>query len=263
MTVLSLVPAVPAMAADSILMTTSIPSNEIEFEIEPMGYQEDQITPYADMYTCGWNQMAVTTTVMSASGTVGTVYAGEGVTVLNCRLNYATIEYSGSGGAKQGQVPLSSLKYADGRYPETDLGIVATNCTTYYSPAGIHTAGSLSSGEYVAILSKSSGWYYVEYNISGGMRKRAYVPEHCINYIRGTALGWHYHDESGTNLNITTTYRVYAGPNPSSYPDIGYIDYRDNGNVTGYRTFTDANGNRMYYISYPTSAGLKYGYIRY
>ncbi len=260
--VITLIPDVSAMASNG----TNLDLFKDVFSISNKSQIYHQMTLSSDI--CGWNQMKSTTDVIYQGQKVGTVYAGEGVTVISCSLNEALIEYSGSNKAKVGSVPLSSLKYK-GCYPNTDIGVVLNNCTTYYTPgtfdsaSGTHVAGSLSAGETVAILAEINGWYYVEYNISGGMRKRAYVNFHYVGAKTGYSEKIPYHYGDKISLTITQSYTVYAGPNPASYPNIGSIDSRDNGKVFGYKTFQDANGNRMYYISYPTTNGVKYGYIRY
>lgn len=219
LTVLTLFPAVPAMAA----------------EVE--GKFTSNATLYSGQYTGGWDQVSSTTTVTDANGSsIGTVYAGEGVTVFNYRNGTAYIEYSAGSSYKRGYIPTSRLRY-NGRYPETDVGIVVTATSTYYSPYGSFRAGSVGVGEYVALLTRCDGWDYIEYNVSGGNRKRAYVPSSCIQHQYGTARNDFYSivrsDEYTTLFTVPAgeQRRVYCGPNSATYADIGYITQSDNGNL--------------------------------
>ncbi len=262
LSVLTLIPVVPAMAVGSENVAISETSTDVEVASSRF---------YAQ-FTGGWDQLRVTTTVTNENGSkVGTVYAGEGVTVLYYNSQTAQIEYSGSGGAKRGYIPTSSLKYG-GRYGylygATDVGIVLTNSSTYYDTNRAYYAGSVNAGEYVVILSRANGWDYIEYNISGGQRKRAFVPSSSIDHQYGTARTAHYQDKVEFSdglfifFTVNSTTRVYAGPNGSSYPDIGSVSPSDNGSMAACAEFTDANGNRMYFIRYHGSTGAwKYGYI--
>lgn len=71
----------------------------------------------------GWNQMQNTATVSLSGGGTGTVYAGEGVTVLYFSGNSAFIEYSASSKPKQGFVNKSALRYIN-KYNQTAVGMV-------------------------------------------------------------------------------------------------------------------------------------------
>lgn len=205
----------------------------------------------------GWSMIYTTSTVKKADGTtVGTVSAGEGVTVLYYSGSKAWIEYSASGTAKQGFIPTVNLLYG-GTYPGSCVGKVTANKTTYYSPSTSLNAGSISSGEFVSVLCKKNGWAYVEYNVtSSAKRKRAFITTSSLTCY-GTPNSNFYHDSTVKDVSgIAKT--VYAGPS-SKYPSIGQIYSTDIG-VKRYAAFLDHNGNTYYYVSYPTSGGTKYGY---
>lgn len=213
-----------------------------------------------DYSTGGWDQVQYTTDVVNSSGGyVGRVYAGEGVTVLYLEGNRAYIEYSGPSYPKRGYVSVFDLGYIGG-FTQTAVGKVTTTSNTYYSPGTAHYAGSVSPGEYVAVLCKTSSWSYIEYNISGGMRKRAFVATSSLECYSSDIRSNYYHvQQLGEYVDIKTKTTVYAGPNPSSYPSIGSINPGDE--VWDFWTFYDADGREMKYVSYPTSSGEKYGYI--
>lgn len=211
----------------------------------------------------GWNQMQSTTTVVDSNGsTVGTVYAGEGVTVLYFSGSKAYIEYSASNTAKRGFVNTSTFRYIN-KYNQTAVGKVITSSTTYYSPSTTYYAGSVSPGEYVSVLCKSGSWAYVEYNVSGGLRKRAFMPASNIQYYSSNIRSSFYHQVGGPGLKvpISSNVTVYSGPNGNTYSQAGTIYADDNGKVFSYATFTDGSGRSMLYVSYPAGNSTKYGYI--
>ena len=220
-------------------------------------------TAAEDYSSGGWNQVKNTSTIVNSSGgSVGTVYAGEGVTVLYFSGDRAYIEYSASNSPKQGFISTSNLVY-NRIYSETAVGRISSSTSTYYSPTTAHYAGSVSSGEYVAVLCNNNSWAYIEYNISGGQRKRAFIPSSCLycysnnykpNLYHENALGFVYPE-------ITSEKTVYAGPDSNAYPAIGTIYVSDNPDVGSYVAFRDGSGNLMHYVGYPTSNGEKFGYI--
>lgn len=230
-TIFTIVPSVPAMAAE-------------------------------DYSTGGWDQVQTTSTVVNSSGgTVGTVYAGEGVTILYLSGNNAYIEYSAGSSYKRGFISVFNLGYYGG-FTQTAVGRVTSSSSTYYSPSTTHYAGSVSAGEYVAVLCKTSSWSYIEYNVSNGQRKRAFVPTSSLYCYSSDIRSNFYHvQQLGTSVSISSNTTVYAGPDKSGYPSIGTIYPSDNGNVWAYWTFYDGSGNVMKYVEYPTSSGVKYGYI--
>lgn len=214
----------------------------------------------------GWNQIQTTTTVVNANGsTVGTVYAGEGVTVLYFSGDRAYIEYSASNSPKRGYVNKSVFRYIN-KYNDTAIGRIISSSNTYYSPSPTHYAGSVSSGEYVTILCVNGGWAYIEYNVAGGLRKRAFIPFSNIQPYASNYRKTFYHQTGviGLSVPVSSYITVYSGPNGSSYSEAGTIYPSDNGKVFSYNlSFTSSDGRRMLYVSYPSGNSTKYGYIYY
>lgn len=156
---------------------------------------------------------------------------------------------------------MSKLRYG-GHYIETAVGRVTASSSTYYSPSTTHYAGSVSNGEYVAVLARTSSWSYIEYNISGGNRKRAYIPTSSLYCYSNDIRNCFFQDNiMPSGIDISQERTVYAGPNPATYPSIGKVTSSDNGHVFAYAVFYSNTGNQMYYIEYPTAKGVKYGYI--
>lgn len=243
-TIITLVPVVPAMAT----------------EVDSVSDTENPI-PYVNAARGGWDQVITTAEVYDTYGNHhGTVYPGEGVTVIEYDSDFARITYSAGSSYKIGTIFTNQLRYG-GRYDGSAVGLANANTTTYYAPYYNLPAGSVNNGEFVAVLSRYAGWDYIEYNIAGGMRKRAYVPSSCIDLIDSQYIRTHYHLGVGTPITVSGQVRVYAGPNPSTYPDIGYVSPADNGFIYAYNIFYDANGRQMRYIQYPASGTTKYGYI--
>lgn len=179
----------------SVISTmTAFASNEVEdfvateTEEQTADVQEDvasieavaAVTPSETVG--GWNMVDANSTVTSASGSkIGSVSAGEGVTLMSVSGSKAYIEYSASGKAKQGYIPANNLLFGKSAYPGSRVGKVTANKTTYYSPNTSLECGSLSTGEYISILGKRSGWYYIEYNVtSTAQRKRAFTPARSV-----------------------------------------------------------------------------------
>ena len=217
-----------------------------------------------DYPTGGWNQVATTMSVVNSSGTkIGTVYAGEGVTVLNYNgsANSAYIEYSATNGPKRGYVTASNLWYI-GNFIGSRVAKVTSSSSPYYAPYGVHYAGSVSAGEYVSLLGSYDGWSYIEYNVPNAQRKRAFVPSNCLYQYGNPGLFYHY-NQVGYYIPVYSSQRVYAGPDSSAYPDIGSISAADSMKVARFWRFYDGQGREMWYVSYPTSSGVKYGYIYY
>lgn len=225
--VLSLIPAIPAMAAEN----------------------------YAGG---GWAMMKYDTEVVDENGGhVGTVYALEGVTVLSISGNTAYIQYSTSGNPKKGYV--STSRFYRNEVNTTCVGTVNSSCSTYYSPSTALRAGSVSSGELVAVLASNGTWDYIEYNTTAG-RKRAYVQHSKLTLYSNPGLP-NFYQVTGyaepLGIGVDTT--VYGGPS-KKYAEIGTASAGDD--VVIYERFFVNNGyDAMLYISYPTSNGTKYGYI--
>lgn len=213
----------------------------------------------ADYSSGGWNQVMTNTSVVDGNGNyVGTVFAGDGVTVFYVSGDTAYIEYSAGSSYKRGYVNKSIFSYFGGRYPGSAVGLVTSSTNAYYSPSTTFYAGAVNTGEYVAILCRSGGWDYIEYNISNGLRKRAFVPSSAIAAY-STPRSSFYQSGSGINFTANSTITVYSGPNANTYGTVGQIFAKDV--VSIYATFSDGVGGSMVYISYPAGNGYKYGYI--
>ncbi len=216
----------------------------------------------------GWSMVTSTTNVTKEDGSTGTVFIGEGVTFLeNNGNNTAWIQYSGPSGPINAIISTSCLISYSSCYPGTSAGNVKTATTTYYGIAPTLPAGSVSVGEKVAILGQLNGWYYIEYNISGGLRKRGFVPQDTIanaSFLTPASLSKDSSKTSSAYIN------VYGGPS-SRYEEIGtiypndvvytyikFIGGIDNGIV---RTTNPINNQPMILVSYPAGGGEKFGWI--
>lgn len=129
---------------------------------------------------------------------VGTVFAGENITVLwrDCS-GWYHIQYTVT----------STGKYNRGYVPDTTVNVTGTvvnlqstvaqnslyYCTaktdkskydTYTGPGNENSykvAGSISKGEQVKFLYQTNGYAFIDYSISGGQRKRAYTARTNLN----------------------------------------------------------------------------------
>lgn len=170
------------------------------------------------------------------------------------------VEYSGTSSAKIGYIPSSALLYIR---EGGAVAMVNTSSTTYFTPSTTFYAGSVSTGELVAVLAKKNGWAYVEYNVSNGLRKRAYILESNISLCSETALisSRFYQDYLYENISVSTTSNttVYSGPS-EHYAVIGTIYPSDNGSVKKYYSWSTSG--TWHYVSYPAGGTVKYGYIK-
>lgn len=192
---------------------------------------------------------------------------GEGVTVLSKSGNSVYIEFNTLDGPRQAFVSASKLEESGYCYNSV-LGTVCQSGSTYYSPDKLHYAGSVSYGENVAVLCHYNGWVYIEYNVANAMRKRAFIPDSYIDFSDVSSynnirpLQAFYHTNGSNTLYYTYSYtEVYSGPNGSTYATCGSVDSNDNGSMYIYASFRDRDNDLMYYISYETTYGTKYGYV--
>lgn len=248
-TVLTLIPVVPVCAAENRDVATT-----------------DTVSRSGNILYGGLGRIGSSTNVYSNTGltsSIGSLSVGEGVTVIWYDDTVAYINYSSSStsSGKFGYISRSKLRGSVSD-SSTDVGIVRTSSTTYYDTNGIHKAGTFSSGEYVALLSRADGWDYIEYNISGGKRKRAFVPSSCIEHQYGTASPLHYFSTGAIAGNVDGYTVVYSGPDSQYYAECGSVSPSDTDIIT-YRGEYDRNGNCMTFISYSTASGRKYGWILY
>lgn len=231
------------------------------------------ITVSAVMYTqggyCRVDKFAYVCDRNDRSVILGEVWAGEGVTVLEHLSDYMVyIEFNTPNGPQRGLVSASVLP-AMGFCFNSSYGEINRTCTTYYSPNTQIRAGTVYSGESVAVLCVSNGWAYIEYNVTSAnaYRKRAYIPSSYVDIGSDTYDKDFYQNAyKASEYTVTGSKTVYGGPNDVSYAQIGSIDERDNGFMKKYVNskdhFRNMNGDIMYYISYRDPNGnIKYGYV--
>lgn len=202
----------------------------------------------------------------SWTNAIGTLYYNEGYTVLmqDQPMGYLWIEYSTPSGPKRGyiQVPVD-----DAAARGDAVAQVAVNSTVYYGRpdySGTYgpyqVAGYVYSGEFVAIWAKEDDWAYIEYNISGGKRKRGYVKYSNLTVYNRPGI---YPDFPSSNVPWVEYQSgrqyVYSGPT-SMYPTIGYVE---NENVTVFDQYWQDGDTFVKYIEYSTSSGTKSGFLLY
>lgn len=231
-----------AVALAFVCIFTIIPSSTVE----------------AANNTSGWAIVKNNTTVKNSAGnSIGTVYALEGVTVLSISGSKAKIEYSTASGAKQGYISTSSFYYNE--LSNSCVAKVKTSCSTYYAASTNLKAGSLSAGEYVAVLSSNGVYDYVEYNTTSG-RKRAYVAKSNLTYTTsGTILDHIQNRFTAYSMSVGSKTTVYSGPS-KQYASIGYLNAGES--CVWFTDFPVNSGDdAMLYIRYTASGKNKYGYI--
>lgn len=221
----------------------------------------------AENYDGGWAMMNAARTVYSSSSlstSIGSVSKGEGITVLSSSGSTYYIEYSTSNGAKRGYVS----------------GGVATDCLGYTCVAKVNTttnlyygmdtlsfdkAGTVYSGEYVAVIAANAPWAYVEYNTNSG-RKRGYMELSKLTTYNQPSWMPNLYDNQGNNrmIPITSTMTVRSGPS-AEYPSIGSVNANDAYVGCFYKQSSDTPGYVYAFIRYEnTSTGLiKSGFILY
>ncbi len=203
---------------------------------------------------------------------IGTIYAGEGFTVLGDDLigNHEgayMVNYSTSSGAKTGYIMWYYLDdYYTFAHNTTCAGIVTSAATVYYGrvTSNYQTVGSVSSGEIISVLAENAGMTYIEYNTTSG-RKRGWCSSSAVskklapyNYTIGTLPC----NASAVNTHRSYSHRtVYAGPGVRYFQvgSIGTSTSSEDVYVVAEYTY---NGQRWAYISYSTSGKDKSGYIQ-
>lgn len=218
----------------------------------------------AENYNGGWAFSKANQTVYSsASGTsaIGSV-GREGITVLSVSGNKYYIEYSTSKGAKRGYLINPSLDTSC--LSNSCVAKVTTSSSLYYgnSTSSYQKCGSVSSGEYVAVIAKISDWVYVEYNTSSG-RKRGYMKYANLSCYNRPSYFADFYTTNGKidTINTNSQRTVYSGPN-ESYTTVGYIDSTDK-NVPCYYEYSYGNGEVFHYIEYTVNGQKKSGFIRW
>lgn len=212
-------------------------------------------------YDGGWNMVTTDVTVVDKNGSyVGYIYAGEGVTVLTFpENNMCEVEFSTPSGPKVGYVHSSNLLYYLNGRPGSCVGTISTSTTTYYDTSPALAAGSVSKGERVAVLCKSRGWAYIEYNVYDGTRKRGFIPSSCVTCYGYPPVSL-YQDTMNESFTVESTMTVYSGPS-RAYPVIGEVYTSDNGNIYCHDIIQMSGAEYAYLISYPASGATKYGYV--
>lgn len=206
--------------------------------------------------------MAGTDTVLSGPGgnydSIGSVSAGEGVTVLDTRLiGYRMIEYSASSGTKRGYVAAGAL---DGNYRGV-LGKVLADAPAYYgASASFIQSGSVYKDEYVVVLDRENSsqydplWYYVEFNAASG-RKRGYIAKSAVALLGNTELLGSI--KKGERIaTAAVALNVYSGPG-EKYAKVGSVSAGERVSVYAGRAYENAYA----YIEYCTASGAKMGYV--
>lgn len=195
----------------------------------------------------------------SISTTLGTVYAGEGLTVLydygysgsNGSYRIAYIEISTSTGTKRGYVYNDQL---DNTGYNSSVARVTATSPAYSGPDSSYVKlGGAYYNEFVSILAKDGDWVFVEYNTSSG-RKRGYMSYSNLYNYNHPGM----YNDLATNHGLkqaTQQLTVYGGPN-SNNANIGLIYNQEVVSLFGVE--------RGYaYIEYSTTNGAKRGYVLY
>lgn len=188
----------------------------------------------------------------SATGiTVGTVYGGEGITVLDTASGVSFIEYSSSSGTKRGYVANSQLDTrSDGI-----VGVVTASSTSVYSgtDTNFYRIGSIGQTEYSVLLEDNGIWAFVEYNTPSG-RKRGYTPLSNIGSHNSTSAIPNIY--VSRNLGVANAeLTAYCGPN-SNYAKLGTVYSGDQVNI-----ITDNEYGRALVEYYTGNHASKRGYV--
>lgn len=190
---------------------------------------------------------------------VGSVYQGEGVTVLydygysdsNKGYGISYIEFSTASGTKRGYVYTDQLQAAS--YPTSVARVIDTN-SAYAGPDNSYVKlGGAYYNEFVTVLAKNTGndWVFVEYNTPSG-RKRGYMSYSKLHNYNHPGM----YNDLAVNQGLrqaTKDLTVYGGPNNNN-ANIGSIFSQEVVSLFG-----EENGYA--YIEYSTTSGAKRGYV--
>lgn len=190
---------------------------------------------------------------------VGSVYQGEGVTVLydygysdpNKGYGISYIEFSTASGTKRGYVYTDQLQSAS--YPTSVARVIDTN-SAYAGPDNSYVKlGGAYYNEFVTVLAKNTGndWVFVEYNTPSG-RKRGYMSYSKLHNYNHPGM----YNDLAVNQGLrqaTKDLTVYGGPNNNN-ANIGSIFSQEVVSLFG-----EENGYA--YIEYSTTSGAKRGYV--
>lgn len=233
-----------------------VPTNTVTNIVAPTPVHEEQMTGgyrFANsnitIYSCDDLSIALS---------VGTVFSGEGVTLMYDYLysdnsksyNISYVEYSTSSGTKRGYTYSSNISSPG--YVTSVARILSTS-SAYSGPDTSYVKlGGAYYNEYVSILQKEGNWVFVEYNTTSG-RKRGFMKYENMSNCNYPSGG--YADFSTfTNLKkATQQLTVYGGPN-TNYANIGTIFNQE---IVSYYTIE----RNMAYVEYSTVNGAKRGYV--
>lgn len=186
---------------------------------------------------------------------IGSVYAGEGVSILydygysdwtGKSYRVAYIEFSTSSGTKRGYVYKDQLN--ESSYT-TSISRVITTSSAYSGPDGSFVKlGGAYYNEYVTVLAQQDNWTFVEYNTPSG-RKRGYM---LSANLENPYSGNKFFNYSGMRM-ATEKLTVYGGPNNNN-ANIGSVFNQE---IVSY-----LGSERGYaYVEYNTANGGKRGYV--
>lgn len=190
---------------------------------------------------------------------VGSVYQGEGVTVLydygysdsNKGYGISYIEFSTASGTKRGYVYTDQLQAAS--YPTSVARVINTNSAYAGPDTSFVKLGGAYYNEFVTILAKNTGndWVFVEYNTPSG-RKRGYMSYSKLHNYNHPGM----YNDLAVNQGLRQASKeltVYGGPNNNN-ANIGSVFYQEVVSLFG-----EENGYA--YIEYSTTSGAKRGYV--
>lgn len=190
---------------------------------------------------------------------VGSVYQGEGVTVLydygysdpNKGYGISYIEFSTASGTKRGYVYTDQLQAVS--YPTSVARVIDTNSAYAGPDSGYVKLGGAYYNEFVTVLAKNTGndWVFVEYNTPSG-RKRGYMSYSKLHNYNHPGM----YNDLAVNQGLRQASKeltVYGGPNNNN-ANIGSVFYQEVVSLFG-----EENGYA--YIEYSTTNGAKRGYV--
>lgn len=193
----------------------------------------------------------------SGFASVGTISHSETFTVFLPAVNdWYYIEYSTSGGAKRGFIPISIVRNLKGILARTN-----TAKSVYAGPKTSYALlGGLSQYEYCVLVAygviDSTAWFQAEYS-AGGTRKRGYIQDDNLTRI-GNGIAPYSVSLVSTYATMSANAVVFAGPS-TLYSNIGRV--AEDEIIMPVRE-ENILSNTFKLIDYATSAGRKRGYCR-
>lgn len=197
------------------------------------------------------------------TSTVGTIFKDEGFTVLcpSRSSGYLWVEYNTPSTPKRGYI---RVPVDDDASMRQAVAQVAVTSTVYYGRTdrigaygSYGSAGTVYSGEFVAIIAKNDDWAYIEYNAANGYRKRGHVKYSNLTvYNRPGIYNDLYSCNSASIYPITGRIYVYSGPT-TAYPQVGYVENE----VVMVLDTWDYEQTCYMFIEYGAGGKTKSGYI--